>query len=380
MIDGYFDHNASSPLRPMALKAMADAYTEAHGNPSSQHKFGNAAKSLLDRARSTVSGLLRCGNHEIIFTSGATEANNLAILGTRLRVGASALVTTRIEHPSVLRPIERLARQMNFEIRYLETDSFGRIQLDSAHRLIDDAVALVSVHHANHELGVLQPVEEISAIASRFGATVHIDAAQSVGRVPFHVCGDLVTIASHKLGGPLGIGALLRRDKTIVDPLIVGGQQEGGYRAGTPSPALAVGFTAALQESLSEVDAQAELHQASRLRVLARLIESGVQYHCLTSLSDSIPNTLCISFPATDRQALLIQLDFSGISISAGAACSSGALTPSPVLSALALPPEIVDTAVRISMGWSNNSTDIDRLLAVLPTSVKSAAATTGST
>lgn len=345
----YLDHNATSPLRPEANAAMI-AVLERGGNASSVHSEGRAARASLDSARETIGRALGVMPPMIVFTSGGSEANNLALLGA----GAERLVVSAIEHPSVL----ETARHSGLPTEVIPVDAHGVIDLAALDRMLaGGAKALVSVMLANNETGVLQPVRDVVAFAARHGALVHTDAVQALGKIPvnFRLLGvDMMTVSAHKLGGPQGAGALVVRDGLPLRPLIHGGGQELRRRAGTENVAVIAGFAAAVEKPL--------LSSHLRDRLEAALEDAVV----FSKGAERLPNTTCFSMPGVSAEALLMNLDLDGIAVSSGSACSSGKVAASHVLAAMGMSPMLASGAIRVSLGWNSTEEDIDRFLTAM--------------
>jgi cysteine desulfurase len=368
----YLDHNATTPLHPHARAAMAPFLDEAFGNPSSSHAEGRAARDALERARDQVAALVGAGREEILFTSGGTEANNLAVRGLaraaragdarRRRVLASA-----VEHPSVLASLEALAAE-GFAVERLRVDAAGRLDPDELARRLDGDVALVTVQLANHELGTLQPIAELAVHARAAGALIHSDAVQAAGKIVVHlrVLGvDAATLSAHKIYGPKGAGALYLAAGRAVEPLLVGGHQERERRPGTENVAALVGFGAAARLA-GERRAEWAAHTA-RLR---DRLEAGVRAlgaRISGGGGPRVPGTTNFAFDGVAGELLAMSLDLEGVAVSTGAACTSGSIDPSAVLMALGHSRAEALAAVRCSLGWANTDEEIDRVLALLP-------------
>jgi cysteine desulfurase len=350
----YLDWNATAPLRPEAAMAMA-ASLARRGNPSSVHRWGRAARQTVERARSAVATLLNAPREGVVFVSGGTEANHLALLGTeRERILVSA-----VEHDSVRRAAP--------EAEQIPVDREGIVVLDALEDLLaaDPRPALVSVMLANNETGVVQPVGEVAALAQARGALFHCDAVQAAGKiaVDFDSIGaDLLTLSAHKLGGPPGVGALIVRDGMELTPLLRGGGQEGGRRAGTENLAGIAGFAAAATA------AAAELTVYDRVRMLRdalerRVAEVAPEAVVLGAAIPRLPNTAAIAMPGVSAETQVIALDLDGVMVSAGAACSSGKVGPSHVLEAMGVGPALATSTIRVSLGWSSSEADIEHFL-----------------
>ncbi len=357
MLPGYLDYNATAPMRPQVRAAMMEA-TEVVGNPSSVHRFGRTCRRMLETAREDVAGLIGCTPGDVVFTSGGTEANCLALMGLP---GGDRLVSA-IEHESVLAAAEGADR--------IPVTSSGLVDLSwLERRLAADltAPALVSIMLVNNETGVIQPVAEAAALARRAGALVHCDAVQAAGRIDIDMMAlgvDLLSLSSHKLGGPQGVGCLVVRPTLPLRPMMVGGGQELRRRAGTENLAGVVGFGVAAQLAAAERN----LASAVRLGDLRDRLEQGVQ--ALTPLvqvvgahAPRVANTSCFALPGLSSETQIMALDLAGIGVSAGAACSSGKVTPSHVLTAMGYDATSAKSAIRVSLGWASTDDDVLRFL-----------------
>lgn len=368
----YLDHNATTPLDPLVADHMTRAMREVWGNASSLHHFGQQAKAALDHARGSVATLLGADASEIVFTAGGTESDNLAIRGAADAIepsGRKHLVTTAIEHEAVLNTMRSLAKR-GWRVTTLPVDASGIVDVDRVREAITDATALVSVMHANNEIGTLQPVAEIAAIAHSHGALVHSDAVQTAGKIRLDVGAlgvDLLSIAGHKFYGPKGAGALwIRRGVRLVSPL-AGGKQERNRRAGTENVPALVGLGVAADVAGRKLTAEGE-----RLAALRDRLEAGVLARVPGAERNGaehprVPNTSNVSIERVEAESVLIGLDLAGIAVSSGSACSSGTLEPSHVLKAMGLSHARTLGSIRFSLGASNTEADIDRVLDVLP-------------
>jgi cysteine desulfurase len=363
----YLDHNASTPIDPAVAAAMMPFLQDHYGNPSSGHWAATTAKTALETARGQVAALLGCHNDEIVFTSGGSEANNLALKGVffALRDKGDHIITTRIEHPATIEPCRFLER-LSARVTYLPVDGTGRVDPDDLHRAITPHTILVTIMHANNEVGTIQPIEDCARIAHEHGVLFHTDAAQSVGKVLTGVNElgvDLLSIAGHKLYAPKDVGALFVRRGVSLEPLIHGAGHEGGRRAGTESALLAVGLGQAceLARDLTPMDRVHALRdhfwQELRDHFKDRVVLNGHPTHRL-------PNTLNVSFVGRIGAEILKRLD--GVAASTGSACHSGRIELSPVLEAMDITPEVGMGAVRFSLGRATTRDEIDAVVARL--------------
>jgi len=360
----YLDYNASTPVDPTVSAAMRPFLEEAFGNPSSGHCASTPAKAALDKARCQVAELLGCEADEVVFTSGGSEANNLALKGVFFanRDKGDHIITTQVEHPAILGPCQFLER-LGAKVTYVPVDGAGRVDPDEVRRAITSNAILISVMHANNEVGTIQPIAEIGSIARDRGIPLHTDAAQSVGKVPTKVNElrvDLLTIAGHKLYAPKGVGALYVRRGTALEPLIHGAGHEKGRRAGTESALLAVGLGAACS-LVSDLEPMTRV-QALRDRLWAGLSERFGDHVVLNGHPmHRLPNTLNVSFRGRIGAELLQLLD--GVAASTGSACHAGRIDLSPVLKAMDIPPEVGGGAIRFSLGRATTEAEIDEVL-----------------
>lgn len=360
----YLDYNASTPIDPTVAAAMQPFLTGAFGNPSSGHWAAAPAKAALETARGQVAAVLGCAEDEVVFTSGGSEANNLALKGVffaRKHKGEH-LVTTQVEHPAVLGPCGFLER-LGATVTYLPVDRMGQVDPDAVRRAITPRTILISVMHANNEVGTIQPIEEIGKIARQRGVAFHTDAAQSIGKIPTDVDTlgiDLLTIAGHKLYAPKGVGALYVRRGVELEPWLHGAGHEHGRRAGTESALLAVGLGAAC--ALAR-----DLASMVRVRGLRDRFWQGLQHRFGDDvvlnghLEQRLPNTLNVSFVGRVGAEILQRLD--GVAASTGSACHTGRIELSPVLRAMAVPPEVGMGAIRFSLGRPTTDDEVDTVV-----------------
>jgi cysteine desulfurase len=356
----YLDNNATTPLLPAVAEAMRAVQMEAFGNPASAHRAGRQARRVLEQARETIAAILGADPDEVIFTSGATEANNLAIFGLTHGQPSGHILSSPIEHPSVVEPLARLAAA-GWEIEQLPVSGSGVAQGDRLAEHLRENTCLVCVMLANHETGAVQPISEL---VHQVGHAIpfHCDAVQAVGKIPvhFHTLGvTTLSVSAHKFHGPKGIGALLVRRGTRLDPLLLGGHQQHGRRPGTEAVVLAAGMAAALE--LWHAAAEERLAHVRRLR--GRFLEALHRTASLIVINgsdDGVPHTLNISFPGCQADALLMNLDLAGVCCSTGSACSSGSLLPSPVLKAMGVAEENLHSAMRFSLSALLSEEEID--------------------
>jgi cysteine desulfurase len=364
----YFDHNATTPVAPEVLEDLAATLAEVCGNASSIHHFGQAAKQRLENARRQVASRIGCDAREMVFTSGGTESDNLAIFGVvRHARGPKHVITSAIEHPAVLNACAHL-EQENVEVTWLPVGADGLVRVDDVRRALRPATTLVTIMHANNETGVLQPVREIAALAHSAGAIFHSDGVQTAGRIPVNVRElgvDLYSVSGHKFGAPKGIGALYVRKGVTLAPILYGGHHERDRRAGTENVpgASAMGAAAALAFDWSGI---AALRDRLEQGILRRVPDARVN----GSREGRLPNTTNIRFDGIEGEAVVIALDLRGYAVSSGSACSSGAVEPSHVLLAMGLRPEDARSSVRFSLGPGNTEEEVDGLIDAVQASV----------
>ncbi|RUM87705.1 MAG: cysteine desulfurase NifS [Thermodesulfatator sp.] len=362
----YLDYNATTPVLPEALEALRQAAVEDFGNPGSGHSAGRRAREILEEARTRVATLLEATPEEILFVSGGTEANNLALLGAALSRGRGHLLVSRIEHPSVLEPALRLL-ELGFEVDFLPVDGGGYVDPEEVRRRLRPETFLVSVMLANNETGALQPVKEIVSICREAGVLFHTDAAQAVGKIPVSVreigC-DLLSIAGHKMYAPKGIGALYVRRGVRLSRILYGAGQERGLRPGTEPVPLAAALGAAAEFALHDLSAEAERQRALReyLWEGLRELEPRVVRH--GDPERTLPNTLSVSFPGRVASEILSRAE--GLCASTGAACHDRQEVLSHVLSAMGVPPEVARGTIRFSLGRWTTQEDLDGALKIL--------------
>lgn len=363
----YLDVNATTPVDPRVADAMLPYLHEHFGNPSSGHAFGRAARAAVDRARAQVAGLLGCAPGEIVFTSGGSESNNWALKGAAWarEDRGRHLVISAVEHPATGAVCNWLAAR-GWEVSVVPVDAHCRIDPADVAAVLRPETAIVSIMHANNEVGTIQPIAEIAALAREAGALMHTDAAQSAGKIPVRVDElgvDLLSLASHKLYGPKGVGALYVREGVILENLVHGAKQENGRRAGTESVILAAGLGAAAELAAQDVDAEGPRLAALRDRLQAALTAAAPDAVVHAADAERLPNTLSIGFPGRLASDLMAALD--GLACSAGAACHAGGATVSAVLTAMDAPREAAIGTLRLSLGRFTTADEVDRAAAM---------------
>lgn len=373
----YLDHAATTPVREAVFQAMLPFYGPRFGNPSSTHRWGREARAALDEARERVARCLGARVDEICFTSGGTEGDNFAVLGAwrALRDKRNAIVASPIEHKAVLGAVHQAARE-GAEERCLEVDSSGVITHSSFDRLVDSAVALVSVVWVNNETGVIQDVPGLSVKAKARGAVMHTDAVQAFGKINIDAATqqfDLLSISGHKLGAPKGIGAIFIRRGTTIQPLMHGGTQDRGRRPGTENVAAAVGLARAAELTLEEKETECARVRSLRDRLEAAILERVPDAVVHSRGAARAPHISNISIPGTDNESLLMALDLRGVAASGGSACQSGSVGTSHVLAAMGVAPDIAGGAIRMSLGTLTTPEAIDRVIEIFPTLVAKA-------
>jgi cysteine desulfurase len=365
----YLDHAASAPLRPEAREAMLPFLEGRFGNPSSAHRFGREALAALEDARARLARVIGASPAEIVFTRAGTEADALAILGRARMEPGRPIAVSAIEHKAVLASAHAAEDEAARTI-VLPVGGDGVVRLDALDAALAEGPAVVSVMWANNEVGALQPVAEIGARCRAAGVVFHSDAVQALGKVPVRVDEvevDLVAFSAHKVGGPKGIGALYVRRGTRLRPLLFGGGQERGLRPGTEDVTGAAGFAAAAGAAEAHREAAMTRIGALRDRLEAGLRERVPGLVVNAVAAPRLPTITNLSVPGADPEALLIALDLEGIAASSGSACSSGAVEPSHVLTAMGIPPEFAGPSVRLSLGWTTTEAEIERVLEVFP-------------
>jgi cysteine desulfurase len=368
----YFDHNATTPPDPAVIEAVARALGEDFGNPSSVHHFGQRAKALLDEARTSIGQLIGAEPAEIVFTSGGTESDNLALRGAAEALestGKRHIITSSIEHEAVLNTVKALTKR-GWTSTLLPVDATGIVAPASLAAVISRETAIVSVMHANNEIGTIQPIADLAAIAHEHGALVHTDAVQSVAKIPVDVRAlgvDLLSLSAHKFNGPKGAGALWIRRGTRLVATMTGGKHERNRRGGTENVPGIAGMGVAARLARGKLDGDAGRIAALRDRLEGGILEAVQGTIVNGARLPRVPNTTNISFDGVEAESLLIALDLEGFAVSTGSACSSGTLEPSHVLRAMNLPSHRTQNSIRFSLGAGNTEAQVDALIAKLP-------------
>ena len=376
----YLDNNATTPLHPEVKKTMTEAMN-VFGNPSSLHGFGRRARGLVEQAREGVASFIGASTDEIIFVGSGSEANNTVLFMfacSSLKCAYNPtdgmeIITTSIEHPCILETSKCL-QDRGIHVLYLDVDRYGKINIEQLKQMITDRTGLVSVMMANNEIGTIQDIKTIAEVVHQRGVLFHTDSVQAVGKIPVNVRDldvDFLTLSGHKMYGPKGIGALYVRKGIAYCPLIRGGHQEKGRRAGTENTLGIIGLGKAIQMRAQEME-----KEEKRLRKLKAVLKKGIEEKIPDIQfnghpEDCLPGTLNVSFEGAEGEAILLYLDLEGIAVSTGSACASGSLDPSHVLLATGIPVERAHGSIRISMGRQNTKDDIDYLLDRLPKVMK---------
>jgi len=370
----YLDYAATTPIHPVVLRAMSPYFAEAFGNPSSLHFFGQEAKAGVEEARQKLASLIGAQAEEIVFTSGGTEADNLAIRGVAYaneRRG-NHIITTALEHHAVLETCKFL-EERGFKVTYLPVDGHGLVDPEDVKRTVTDKTILISVMHANNEVGTIEPIAEIGAIARERGIYFHSDAVQTAGHIPTNVndlCVDLLAMSAHKLYGPKGVGALYIRKGTRIAPFMRGGEQERRRRPSTENVPGIVGFGKAAEIAQEEMSEETRHLTLLRDKLIRGLFERIARIHLNGHPSQRLPNNVNVSIESVEGESMLLHLDLEGVAVSTGSACSSSNLKPSHVLLALGLSHELAHGSLRFSLGRGTAEEDIEHVLKVLPSIV----------
>ncbi|MGI5901345.1 MAG: cysteine desulfurase NifS [Desulfitobacteriia bacterium] len=372
----YLDHGATTPVDPEVAELVVKYYTEFYGNPSSVHLFGREVRKALEKARQQVADLIGAQAREIIFTSGGTEADNLAIQGAaKARVNkGNHLITSSIEHHAVLSTFKHLAKN-GYEVTILPVDEEGLVSVEEVKKAIRPETILISIMHANNEVGSIQPIAEIGQIAREKNILFHVDAVQSLGKVPIDVVAmniDLLTISSHKIYGPKGVGALYVRNGVRINPLIFGGSQERKLRSGTENAPGIIGFGLACELAGQRMEQESNKLTRLRDKLITGIMDSIENVKLNGPQGDKrLCNNVNVSISFVEGESLLLSLDMLGIAASSGSACTSGSLDPSHVLLAMGLDHETAHGSLRFTLGRQNTEEEIDFVLQELPKIVK---------
>lgn len=359
----YLDYNASTPIDPEVIDEMLPYLRGRFGNPSSSHLYGRQAKKGIEEARRRMAGLINAKASEMVFTSGGTESNNIALCGTAFanRKKGTRIVTCVTEHPAVLNPCRWLQKH-GFDVKYIGIDRFGVVNLEQLDRFVDNSTILVSVMHANNETGTIQPIREIAKISHRRGALFHTDAAQTIGKLKVDVKRmsiDLLSVAGHKFYAPKGIGSLFVRDGTDIEPFLRGAGHEHGLRPGTENAASIVGLGKAADVAMRTMSEYVPRMQSLRDRLHGLLLKSMAELKLNGHPEKRLPNTLNVSVPGIDSEALLASIP--ELAASTGSACHANRREPSPVLMAMGEPEEVALGALRLSLGKWSTEKEVDR-------------------
>jgi cysteine desulfurase len=372
----YLDHNATTPVEPAVLDAMLPFFSGDFGNASSIHTFGQRARSAVETAREQVAALLNARPQEIVFTSGGTESDNHAIFGVVNAAAAAAtakhIITSSLEHEAVLNTCQALEKQ-SVAVTYLPVNRDGLINLDDLRKSLRPETVLITVMHANNELGTVQPLAEIGRIAAEADIYFHTDAVQSVGKIPVDVKSlrlDLLSLSGHKLYAPKGIGALFIKGGARIRQFLYGGHHQRGFRPGTENVAGIVGLGKAAELARIALDSDAQRISGLRDKLEHGLLSRIPDSHANAANAPRTPNTSNITFSGIEGEALIIALDLKGLACSTGAACSSGAVEPSHVLTAIGLPASEARASIRFSLGRHTTAADIDAALEIVPVAV----------
>ena len=362
----YLDHAATSPMHPKVIDKMMAVMTSDFGNPSSIHAFGRQARHVLDEARATIAASIGAGRNEIIFTSGGTEADNTALIGVAKanRAKGKHIITTSIEHHAILHTCQYLEKN-GFEVTYLPVDKSGLISVDDLQRALRDDTILVSVMFANNEVGTIQPIAEIGQLLKDHQAYFHTDAVQAYGLISIDVKRlgvDLLSVSAHKINGPKGIGFLYVQEGVKLHPHTYGGEQERKRRAGTESVPAIAGFAEAVKMAQHTMEAKGNRYRGFKNILLAVFDEAGIEYDINGCLEKSLPHVLNVSFPGTNVESMLVNLDLAGVAVSSGSACTAGSIDPSHVLVAMfGQYSERAKNSIRFSFGLNNTEEELEK-------------------
>jgi len=367
----YLDHNATTPTHHEVVKAMIPYYEEIFGNASSIHQFGQETRKAIEESRERIAEFIGAKPEEIVFTSGGTEADNFAIKGVAYanETKGKHIITSSIEHHAVLNPCKYLEKA-GFQVTYLKVDKYGLVNPDDVREAITQKTILITIMHANNEVGTIEPIAEIGKIAREKGIYFHTDAVQTVGKIPVNVDDlnvDLLSLSAHKLYGPKGIGTLYIRKGTKIQPLIHGGHHEKNRRAGTENVPGIVGLAKAIEIAKATMEEESIRLTNLRNKLCSGISEKIDHVHLNGHPGKRLPNTLSMCFEFVEGESIILNLDMKGIAVSSGSACTSGSLEPSHVLMAMGVDPAVAQGSIRFSLGKDNTDEDIDYVLEVLP-------------
>ncbi|HEC82831.1 MAG TPA: cysteine desulfurase NifS [Thermoplasmatales archaeon] len=364
----YFDHSATTPVDEKVVEAMLEYFSEKFGNASSLHSFGREAKSALEESREKVAKIINADASEIIFTGSGTESDNMAIKGIAFKKGKGHIITSRIEHPAVLEACRYLEKK-GFDITYLPVDKYGVVDVEKVENEIRDDTILISIMHANNEIGTIEPIEEIGKIARKNNIIFHTDAVQSIGKIDVDVKKmniDMLSISSHKIYGPKGVGALYIRRGIKIEAILHGGGHEHGLRSSTENIAGIVGFAKACEIAEKRMKNDGARLKKMRDRIIKKTLEIE-ESHLTGHPEKRLPNNASFYFKGIEGESMVLMLDAKGIAVSTGSACSSKKLQPSHVLLATGIRPEDTHGSLRVTLGRSNTEEEVDYFLEVLP-------------
>ncbi len=368
----YFDHSATTPVRPEVAEVMYEQLKNSFGNPTSLHYFGRQARKEVDLAREQVAQAIGANPTEIVFTSGGTEADNMAIHGVAManKNRGNHIITSAVEHHAVLNTVKALGKE-GFTITILPVDKYGMVSVEDVAAAITDKTILITIMHANNEMGTIMPIQEISKLAHEKGILMHVDAVQSFGKIPVHVDdlqADLLSLAAHKFYGPKGVGALyVRKGTRWKQSLFHGGAQERLRRAGTENVPGIVGMGLAAELAVRDLKEEAEKMTAMRDRLIQEVTGKISNVELTGHPTLRLPNHASFTFEYIEGESMLLSLDLKGVAASSGSACTSGSLEPSHVLLAMGIPHEIAHGSIRLTLGRDNTMEDVDYFLEIMP-------------
>ncbi|MFA5570439.1 MAG: cysteine desulfurase family protein [Sphaerochaetaceae bacterium] len=372
----YLDNNATTQMADEVIKVMKETF-ELYGNASSMHAFGRGASQKIEEARTNVAHMLNAEPHEIIFTSGGTESDNAIFALARDMIDEGSqknrIITTTIEHPAIIETCRYLVKR-GYKVDYIPVDVTGKIDIDAYKELLRDDVLLVSVMAGNNEIGTIQPIEEVTQLAKKYGALVHTDAVQAIGKMDVDVKRwgvDYLSISAHKFYGPKGVGALFVKKGAPFGPFVKGGHQENGLRAGTYNTCAIIGMGEAAKLVINDGDKERKMLWKLREKLRKGLLEAIPHSIMNGHPTESLPGTLNVSFAAAEGESILLMLDLHGVAVSTGSACATGSLEPSYVLLAAGLNVELAHGSIRFSFGRYNTEEDVDYVLEIMPPIIK---------